>query len=66
MSPSMPDEHAAGGGETGGETGGEGGGSGNGATGGDGGTRQMSHALHLHRPLQLASGSLAHQGLQSS
>jgi len=66
MSPSKPEEHAAGGGESGGERGGVGGGSGNGTTGGDGGTRQKSHALHLHRPLQLASGSLTHQLMHAS
>tara|TARA_B110001452_G_scaffold162908_1_gene135637 strand:- start:466 stop:717 length:252 start_codon:yes stop_codon:yes gene_type:complete len=73
MSPSKPEEHAAGGGEDGGgggdggSAGGSGGGTrGEGAAGGSGGPMQTSHALHLHRPLQLVSMSLMHQDLQSS
>ena len=50
-SDSKPESHAAGGGDTGGESGGEGGASGRGTTGGEGGTRQKSHDLHLQTGL---------------
>ena len=65
MSPSMSDEHAAGGAAGEGWSGGAGGEGGVGTAGGDGGTRQKLHALHLHRP-QLPAASLMHQPRQSS